>query len=353
MTQTKMIKDALDNALLNNDTVFIVPHNSPVPDFDALGASLGIALICKKNKKKSYIVIDIDLNKFGAEERKVVEYLAKNFNVVNSKLASELMTDKSLMVAVDVSKEMLLSEDTKKIIPNFNDIFLIDHHTVDERTISTKYTFVNDKLSSTCEEISRLLCLYGIKISPEVANYLFAGIALDTCKLTKNATGDTFGAVTKLLAKGADLTTVYNMLSSDYETDKKMLRIINNVVFPTQIYAIAADEEENKIYDPVDIAKASDYLLNYKINASFALGYIDEDTIAISARSKGGVDVSAIMKLFGGGGNEFSAAARVKGETIDSIRTKLEFVLNPTSYLKSGDLSFELEGPEMQLKLRR
>lgn len=353
MTQTKKIKDALDNALLNNDTVFIVPHNSPVPDFDALGASLGIALICKKNKKKSYIVIDIDLNKFGAEERKVVEYLAKNFNVVNSKLASELMTDKSLMVAVDVSKEMLLSEDTKKIIPNFNDIFLIDHHTVDERTISTEYTFVNDKLSSTCEEISRLLCLYGVKISPEVANYLFAGIALDTCKLTKNATGDTFGTVTKLLAKGADLTTVYNMLSSDYEADKKMLRIINNVVFPTQIYAIAADEEKNKIYDPVDIAKASDYLLNYKINASFALGYIDEDTIAISARSKGGVDVSAIMKLFGGGGNEFSAAARVKGETIDSIRTKLEFVLNPTSYLRSGDLSFELDGPEMQLKLRR
>ena len=51
MTQTKVIKDALDDALLNNDTVFIVPHNSPEPDFDALGAALGIGLICKKNKR--------------------------------------------------------------------------------------------------------------------------------------------------------------------------------------------------------------------------------------------------------------------------------------------------------------
>ena len=47
----QMIKDALDVALLNNDTVFIVPHHSPEPDFDALGAALGIGLICKKNKR--------------------------------------------------------------------------------------------------------------------------------------------------------------------------------------------------------------------------------------------------------------------------------------------------------------
>ena len=64
MTQTKVIKEALDHALLNNDTVFIVPHNSPEPDFDALGAALGIGLICKKIKKKCYIIVDVDLSKF-------------------------------------------------------------------------------------------------------------------------------------------------------------------------------------------------------------------------------------------------------------------------------------------------
>ena len=353
MTQTKMIKDALDVALLNNDTVFIVPHHSPEPDFDALGAALGIGLICRKNKKKCYIIVDVDLNKFGAEERKVVEYLAKEFNVINSKLAEELMTDKSLMVAVDVSKEMLLSNDTKMLIPKFNNIFIIDHHKADERTINTLYSFINDKLSSTCEEITRLLCAYGIKYTPQEANYLAAGIFLDTNKLSKNSTGETFDVVTKLIKKGASVTAVNNMFTADYEEDKKMHRIINNVVFPTQVYAIAVDEDTSKIYNAVDIAKAADYLLKYKIYASFALGYVDEDTIAISARSKGEMDVSAIMKIFGGGGNEYSAAARVKGETLESVKSKLEFLLNPASYLASGDLSFNFDGNQMSLKLKK
>lgn len=38
MTQTKKIKEALNKVFLNNDTVFIVPHYHPNPDFDALGA---------------------------------------------------------------------------------------------------------------------------------------------------------------------------------------------------------------------------------------------------------------------------------------------------------------------------
>ena len=354
MTQTKVIKEALDHALLNNDTVFIVPHNSPEPDFDALGAALGIGLICKKNKKKCYIIVDVDLSKFGAEERKVVEYLAKEFNVINSKLAKELLTDKSLMVAVDVSKEMLLSDDAKKLIPLFNDIFIIDHHKVDENSIPTMYSFIDDKLSSTCEEITRLLCSYRIDYKPEEANIFASGIFLDTNKLTKNATGETFAIVTKLVTKGANVTEVNNMFSADYEEDKKMHRIINNVVFPTQVYAIAVDEDTTKIYNAVDIAKAADYLLRYKIKASFALGYVDEDTIAISARSKGELDVSAVMKIFGGGGNEYSAAARIKGESLEKVKAKLEFLLNPASYLSTQDTSYTFdESDENQLKLKR
>lgn len=351
MTQTKTIKEALDNVLLNNDTVFIVPHNSPEPDFDALGAALGIGLICRKNKKKCYIIVDVDLNKFGVEERKVVEYLAREFNVISSKLASELITDKSLMVAVDVSKEMLLSDDAKKLLPKFNDIFILDHHTIDERTISSIYSFIDDSLSSTCEEITRLLCAYGIKYTPEEANYLTAGIFLDTKGFSKNSTGETFDIVTKLVKKGASITEVNNMFSADYEEDKKMHRIINNVVFPTQVYAIAVDEDTTKIYNAVDIAKAADYLLKYKIYASFALGYIDEETIAISARSKGEIDVSTIMKVFGGGGNMYSAAARIKGESIESVISKLEILLNPASYLSSDDIqiSFDESGPTLKL----
>ena len=83
-------------------------------------------------------------------------------------------------------------------------------------------------------------------------------------------------------------------------------------------------------------------MLKYKIFASFAIGYIDEDTISISARSKGGIDVSTVMKYFGGGGNEYSAAARVKGMSIEDIakivgtsREEVEFALELEDVLTS------------------
>ena len=350
MTQTKKIKDTLNKVLLNNDTVFIVPHFHPNPDFDALGAVLGISLICKKYKKKAYIIIDTDINKFGTEERKVVEYLASEYNVVNSKLASELITDKSAMIAVDVSRHNLLSDGINALIPKFNDIFILDHHKEDEYVIDCKYKFIDPSLSSTCEEIARLLFAYGVKFGPNISNCLVAGIALDTNKLTKNAGENTFAVISKLIVKGADVTSVNNMFSEDYESDKRMLHIVKDVVFPTHVYGIAGGSGEKVIYTPEDIAKAADYLLKYKILASFALGYIDEETVSISARSKGGVDVSSIMKYFGGGGNEYSAAARVKGMSIDEIKIHLDYLLNPATYLKSADLSMD---EAMKLRLTK
>ena len=59
------------------------------------------------------------------------------------------------------------------------------------------------------------------------------------------------------------------------------------------------------------------------------------------------------MKLFGGGGNEFSGAAKIKGETLSSIRSKLEFILNPTAFLTSDGLDFCVENNGMQLKLKK
>ena len=350
MTQTKKIKDTLNQVLLNNDTLFIVPHFYPNPDFDALGAVLGMSLICKKYKKKAYIIIDTDISKFGTEEKKVVEYLAEEFNIVNSKLASNLITNKSAMIAVDVSRHNLLSDGINALIPQFKDIFVLDHHKEDEYVIDCKYKFIDSTLSRTCEEIARLLFAYGVKFGPNISNCLLAGMVLDTAKLTKNAGENTFAVVSKLIAKGANITNVYNMFAEDYESDKKMLHIVNDVVFPTHVYAIAGSSKDKLIYTPEEIAKAADYLLKYKIFASFAIGYIDEDTISISARSKGGIDVSTVMRYFGGGGNEYSAAARVKGMSIEDIKEKLDVILNPATYLKSEDLS---ANDEMKLRLTK
>ena len=58
MDNSTYIKASLDRLLEENDNVFVVPHIRP--DFDAVGSTLGIALICKKNNKNCFIVIDDD-----------------------------------------------------------------------------------------------------------------------------------------------------------------------------------------------------------------------------------------------------------------------------------------------------
>ena len=332
MQDSHVIKENLDKLFSQNDTVFIVPHIRP--DMDAIGSSIGMGLICKKNKKKCYIVIDDNVEKIEVATRKVIEEVKEEFNIIKAIDVNDLMTDNSLLIAVDVNKDYLVS--VKPYLDQFHDIFIIDHHKVDEHTIKTPYLYTDDKLSSVCEEVSRQIMLNGVRMTPAHANYLLAGIILDTNKLSKNVSQDTYMVASKLLNKGADATVANNMFLEDFEHDRAIQRLVDNTSFPSYVYAIASDNDDSgKTYEVEDIAKASDYLLKYQVNATFAKAHIDEDTVSISARSKGIIDVSKIMRLFGGGGNEHSAAAKVKGLSIEEIKNKLNEILIPTSYLDS------------------
>ena len=106
MQNSKDIKACLDKLLSKNDRVFIVPHNRP--DMDALGAAIGMSLICNKKGKDNYIVIDDEINKIESVTRKVVEEIYPDYKIINSKEAERLINNNSLMIAVDVNKRDLV-----------------------------------------------------------------------------------------------------------------------------------------------------------------------------------------------------------------------------------------------------
>lgn len=349
MDNSVRIKASLDRLLDENDNVFVVPHIRP--DFDAVGSALGIALICKKNNKNCFIVIDDDYDKLEPETRKVLESIKGNFNFIRSNDLPVYLTPRSLMIAVDANKDYLLC--TKKYLNEFKNIVVIDHHKTDEHTIKTPYLYVDESISSVCEEVSRLLFLYGVKLSPDYANYLLAGIILDTNKLSKNTSAKTFEIASKLTASGADPTIANNMFLEDFEHDRAIQRLVDNTDFQNYIFAIASDSEDSgRIYEPEDIAKAADYLLKYNINCSFAMAYIDDITISVSARSKGLIDVSKIMRLFGGGGNEYSAATKIRGKSLQEVKSLLISSLIPGAYIENANISFVDENP-MKLTMKK
>ena len=68
-------------------------------------------------------------------------------------------------------------------------------------------------------------------------------------------------------------------------------------------------------------------LLNKACPASFALGKLDNETIGISARSLGEIDVSVIIKEMGGGGHSSNAATQIKQKTLKEVKQELINIL--------------------------
>ena len=73
--------------------------------------------------------------------------------------------------------------------------------------------------------------------------------------------------------------------------------------------------------------------MRFKADAAFAAGFIDEDLISISARSKGKVDVSKIMNIMNGGGNIYSAATKINSKELNEEGKKLELLTKPNFYV--------------------
>ena len=90
-----------------------------------------------------------------------------------------------------------------------------------------------------------------------------------------------------------------------------------------------SDKNDHKITDLLYLTAAH---LKYGVDASFAVGKVDDGIVHVSARSPENINVGEVMKTLGGGGNPASGAARIEGETVEEVGKRLRKVLEPTGY---------------------
>ena len=236
------------------------------------------------------------------------------------------------MITTDTNKSNLIG--CSDYLDQFKRVITLDHHDVGEQTISTNFQYISTEVSSTSEMMVDLLCQFGIKYDSDIANYLLSGIYLDTDKLQKRMSPKTFQIVSKLLTKGANLEKVQEFFAEDFKNDQKIWALIQKTVLFTNTYAVAI-EDSDTIYTREDLAKVADKLLNYRaVDASFAVGKVDENVVSISARSRGRVDVSKIMSLMAGGGNVYSAATKIEDESTEEIGKTLIKTLKPGFFVE-------------------
>lgn len=325
MINIKELAILLEKKIKESSRVFIVGHNSP--DFDSIGSCIGLHTLVESYQKRAFIVVNDQEDKIEPGTKKIIDENKDEFDIINRASFLEKVNPKALLIVTDVNKKDMISlgEDLDKV----SDVIVIDHHTEGENTIETDYKFITTEVSSASEVVTRVLLYNKIKFSKNVANYLLAGINLDTKRFKQNTNSKTHDAAKKLIVRGADIDYVNQLFLEPFESFCRINNLIINGTLiqkyseslsPVQISFTLDRTKPKSIYQKEDFAKAADRMMKFNgIDASFALGYVDDETIHISARGTKKVNVGRIMKAVGGGGNDQSAGARILSDDILSI----------------------------------
>ena len=322
----KVYLDSIDY-LKDIENVIIVPHKNV--DFDAISSAIGFSLIASKMKKNPYIVVDDPAYGIDHGVQMIMNEARKSCQIINRDKYLQIKKDNDLIVLVDVNKKYLIS--LKDDIDENNRVVIIDHHDSDENTVNADCEYIDTSMSSASEIVMKLLTLYRIKPNACIANYLLAGIYLDTNKFTKNVSPETMGIVTKLLECGASMNRVTDLFTEDFNSDRRVQELVSKAkVTNFSVATIVANQEDE--YTREELAKAADYLLKFGVDAAFAVGNIGDNSVAISARSKESVNVGDVMHELEGGGNPFSAATKLTDVTTEEAGKRLIKTITPPFY---------------------
>ena len=320
--KARTISSSISNMILESDVIFVMGHKNI--DIDALGSAMGIYRLAKSLDKKCYIVSEPkgnSLDKYLEEINKIEEY--KDL-IIPIAIAMEKVTDESLLFILDTHKTTyvefpeLLGKCKKKII--------IDHHRKVTDYIEDASISFHEVYASSAAELVTEIIQYAknpVELSLLEAEGLYGGIMVDTKDFTFKTGVRTFEAAAFLRKFGVDIIRVKKWFQADLESYNLISQIVRDAEIKNNSIAISVynnfeDENANII-----CAKAADELLTIAdINASFVLGKIG-NTVFISGRSIGDINVQIILEKLGGGGHITLAGAQLEDVSVEDAKQEL------------------------------
>ena len=317
----------LATLMASASNVIIMGHK--FPDYDAFGASVGLARLAMFCGVKVNVVTDPKnpnikkcLKFFDGDEYKGV--------FVDAARGLDLIKSETLLVIADVNNPAMF--ESIDIYNNVYNVAIVDHHrktAESERNLAIEY--IEPASSSASELVSEMLeqTLPPSTLKRVEANMLLAGISLDTKQFTKGTGAKTYAAAMYLLGSNASYEGIQDLFKTSIVDYRQIAKFGQKVEVYRNSMAIAVNfEVGDSSTDRSLAAKAADGLLAVEgVSASFALMQI-EDTIHISARSNGSVNVQLILEKLKGGGRYDSAGAQLKSATIQQALLKLKHAID-------------------------
>ena len=163
-----------------------------------------------------------------------------------------------------------------------------------------------------------------LQMTPEEAELLLSGILLDTKQFSRNTGTRTFAVAQYLRGQGASTVASADMFRMDLDDITKESKMLSGVeVFDGNIALTVCDTDTDSSFR-VLAAKVADKMLTIRdVEASFALVLI-RDTVYISGRSNGNINVQLILEDFHGGGHYDIAGAQVESTNIQEVKEQLK-----------------------------
>lgn len=325
--KTRIVANALKELIETSDNVLIMGHK--FADLDALGAAIGMAKAVECFGKPVRIILDKHKNLAGSLIDRFEE-MEKSHLIVSPDTATDLQDDSTLVIVVDTHIKNLV--ECEEVYKRAKNIVVIDHHRKAVNHIDNAVIFYHEPYaSSACEMVAELVQYLGeeCKISTFEAEALLSGVMLDTKNFIMRTGVRTFEAAAYLRRMGADTVAVRQLFSSSIDAYQKKTRVVASA----EIYKDSAisicdfNSEDIRIIAP----QAADELLNISgVQASFVM-FEDNDSINLSARSMGEMNVQVIMEKMGGGGHQTMAGTQIKGASYDKVRQTLLEILDEYS----------------------
>jgi len=325
--KVRVYANTLKDLFAKSSNVIICCHQDA--DADCLGGALALSLMAQNYCEACIIT------KTGGVEKTIAEVLKENneelssrHSFVSENEAINRLKDDSLVIMVD--HHSASQSNGSNLLKSAKRIVIIDHHRRKADLDTDPLLAYIEASASSASELCVELSPYMLKRNPlnsTEANILYLGMIIDTNHFRTRTGERTFEAARVLKQLGADPVTVEDWSKEPYQDVKTVSAIVENAELKEGGVAICIMDDHN-IYQRSLISQACDSLLRMKeVNAGFVLAMIDEDLMAISARSNGKINVQVIMEKMKGGGHMTGAGVQRAGDDLQGLNAELQKVI--------------------------
>lgn len=338
--RARVIAYALKELILDSSDIIIMGHEHP--DMDSIGSALGLYRAIVTLGKSARIV----LNSYSTVVDNLVTKLQKEEEYqkvfISRHEALESISKNTLLIVADTHRPSFT--ECPALLEHTDRVVVIDHHRRGAEYIEDAMLYYQEPYASSCCELVIEMLQYldeKIVLHPLEVEAMYAGIAIDTKNFTFKTGVRTFEAASYLRKAGADTSSVKQLFQNDLQTYIARSNVVKNAEIVQDTVAVSICPTNIKNAQLI-VAQAADELLGITgITVSFVLCNVG-NSVVISGRSLGDMNVQVMLEKLGGGGHLSVAGAQLSGVSMKEAKRRLIEVVD--EYMEEYNKKEETQG---------